>query len=172
MANVLEVISTRSSIRGYEDRALDEATVKTLVEAALKAPTARNEQELHVSVVCNGNPLLDEIQNDLNPNAKASWYYKASVVLFISGDDNFKWTGVDAGIACQNVHLAAASLGLGSVVLGCVDGVLHSEKMAYYNEKLGVPENSSFKIAVAVGYPTVTKEPHSYDFEKSVTFVK
>lgn len=172
MSTVLDVISSRSSIRAYTEEALSDEVVATLVETVLKAPTAVNKQELHVSVVKKGNPILTELQNELNPDAKMTWYYNAPVVLFISGDDSFKWSVLDAGIAVENAHLAAASMGLGSVVLGCIDNAMHGANMAAYNEKLGIPEGYSFKIALAVGKIAAGKEPHAIDTEKNVTYVK
>lgn len=172
MSAVLDTISSRSSIRAYTEEPVSEETISLLVEAALKAPTAINKQELHVSVVKKGNPVLSQLQNELNPDAKVFWHYNAPVVLFISGDDSFKWSTLDAGIAVENVHLAAASLGLGSVILGCIDGVMHGPNMAAYNEAMSIPEGYSFKIALSVGNIAAGKDPHKIDTEKNVTYVK
>lgn len=60
---------------------------------------------------------------------------------------------------------------LGSVIIGCIAGVLTGEKKAYYNEKLGIPEGYSYNVALAVGVPATTKEPHDYNFEKDVTIL-
>jgi len=40
-----------------------------------------------------------------------------------------------------------------------------------YNQKLGVPEGYSYYVALAVGVPATTKEPHAYDFERDVTIL-
>lgn len=172
MSTVLDVISSRCSVRAYTDEPVSDEAVALLVEAALKAPTAINKQELHVSVVKKGNPVLSQLQNELNPDAKVFWHYNAPVVLFISGDDSFKWSTLDAGIAVENVHLAAASMGLGSVILGCIDGVMHGPNMAAYNKALSISEGYSFKIALAVGSIAAGKDPHKIDTEKNVTYVK
>lgn len=171
MTKVLDIITKRSSIRAYKEDGLSNEIISTLVDAALKAPTARNEQELHISVVNNGHPVLKELQQDLNPNATVSWYYNAPVVLFISGKDDFKWSAVDAGIAVENVHLAATSLDLGSVILGCIDGVMHGEKQAHYQEILDIPEGYSFYVGIAVGKANTTKEPHNNNM-KNVSYIK
>ena len=67
--------------------------------------------------------------------------------------------------------LAAESLGLGSLIIGCVYDALHGEKEKYFSEKLQIPEGYSFQIALAVGHKTDNKMPHEYDFGKQVTMV-
>ena len=167
MSSVLETINTRSSIRKYSDRPLTENIIRTLIEAGLQAPTATNRQEIHISYVSSRNPVLKEIQNDLNPDAETSFWYDAPAVFFLSGEDAFKWSPVDAGIAVQNMHLTAKELGFGSVILGCMRDVLNGEKKAEYAEKLGFPEGYTFQIAIAAGYPDTEKAPHTIDFKKN-----
>lgn len=169
MKDCLEIINTRSSIRKYTDQPLTEELCRTLVEAGLKAPTAANKQELHFTVVGKDDPVQAEIQQDLNPNAVNSFYYNAPVTIYISGNESFKWSGVDAGIAVENIHLAAAALGLGSVILGCMEPVLNGEKKESYAQKLAFPEGYRYFVAIAAGYPDTTKEQHTFNFEKDVT---
>lgn len=171
MAEFFDVVNSRSSIRAYLPKALSEEEIGKVVEAGLRAPTARNEQELHFSVLCTKNPLAKEIQNTLNPNASATFYYDAPIVIFVSGTDDFKWSRLDAGIAVENMHLAAKALGLGSVVLGCIDQVMTGEKKAAFNKALGIPEGYSFEIALAVGYPNTEKTQHEFDEKKNVSYI-
>lgn len=169
MSTVLEIIDSRSSIRKYTDQPLPADVCRTLIEAGLKAPTAANKREIHITVVGKDDPVQAEIQNDLNPNAPVSFYYNAPVTMYLSGVESFKWSPVDAGIAVENIHLAAASLGLGSVILGCMEAVLNGEKKAEYAKKLAFPEGYKYFVAIAVGYPDTTKEPHTIDFDKDVS---
>lgn len=171
MANVLETIKTRSSIRAYSDEKLTEEQVKTLIETGLLAPTAANKQELHFTAVANDSDIVAEIQNALNPNATVPFHYGSSHLFVISGQDEFPWTGIDAGIAVENMHLAAKDMGLGSVIIGCIAGVLTGEKKSYFDEKLGIPEGYSYKVALAVGVPATTKEPHEYNYDRDVTII-
>ncbi len=171
MSDVLEIINTRCSVRKYSDRPLPEDVCRTLVEAGLKAPTAANKQEIHITVVGKDDPVQKEIQNDLNPEAAVNFYYDAPVTFYLSAVESFKWSPVDAGIAVQNIHLAAASLGLGSVILGCMERVLNGEKKEAYSRKLAFPEGYCYQVAIAVGYPEAGKEPHSINFERDVTIL-
>lgn len=171
MAELFETIKTRSSIRAYKPEALKEEEIQALVEAALLAPTARNEQEIHVSVVSTANPIVDEMQNDLSPNAAMKFHYGAPTLIVLSGADDFGWSAVDAGISVQNIHLAAKGMGLGSVIIGCIKGVLTGEKKAYYDEKLQIPAGYSYQVAIAVGYPATVKQPHDIDKENKVSYI-
>ena len=171
MKDCMEVINTRSSIRKYTAKPLPSEVVRELVEAGLKAPTAANRQELHFTVVGRDDPVQAEIQHDLNPDATGNFYYNAPVTIYISGDEAFGWSAVDAGIAVENIHLAAAAMGLGSVILGCMKKVLNVEKKAEYAEKLGFPEGYGYQVAIAVGYPDTTKDQHTFDYEKNVTIL-
>ncbi len=171
MKDCLEIIKTRSSIRRYTEQALPEDVCRALVEAGLRAPTAANKQEIHITVVGKDDPVQAEIQQDLKPDAAVSFYYDAPVTFYLSGAEAFKWSAVDAGIAVENIHLAAAAMGLGSVILGCMEGVLNGEKKEAYAEKLGFPEGYKYYVAIAIGYPDTTKEQHTFDFDSNVTIL-
>ena len=172
MADVLDVIQSRCSVRGYTPAELSDVEIKTLVEAGLHAPTAKNTQELHFSVVNTKSKVIEEIGNDLNPENPLGFLYGAPILILISGRDDFGWTAVDAGIAVENIHLAACDLDLGSVIIGCISGVLHGEKKSYYERALAIPEGYSFQIAIAVGHAATSKEPHEIDYDKNVSTIK
>ena len=171
MSDFFDVLEKRNSVRKYSDKPLPDDVCRKVVEAGLRAPTAINKQEIHFSVVKRDDPVQAEIQNDMNPNAQNSFFYNAPVTIYLSGDESFKWSSVDAGIAVENIHLASEALGLGSVILGCMRDVLSGDKKEEYAKKLGFPEGYEYKIAIAVGYPETTKEQHTFDFDKNVTLV-
>ncbi|MBR6957367.1 MAG: nitroreductase family protein, partial [Erysipelotrichaceae bacterium] len=87
MKDCMEIINTRSSIRKYTAEPLPCETVRELVEAGLKAPTAANRQELHFTVVGKDDPVQAEIQKDLKPDAAGNFYYSAPITIYISGDE-------------------------------------------------------------------------------------
>jgi hypothetical protein len=67
------------------------------------------------------------------------------------------------------MSLAAESLGLGSLIIGCIYDALNGDKKDYYSKAFKLPENYSFEIAIAVGHKTDAKVPHDYDFDSQVT---
>jgi len=176
MKSIKDAIDLRSSTRGYSKQALEEDIIKELLLAGLKAPTGANKQELHFTVVKGDAPILAELERDKNAarNIDApvhNFYYEAPIVIFISGDAEYKWTEIDAGIAVENIALLAEGLGLGSLIIGCVRDTLIGEKKEYYNKAFAIPCDYEFKIAIAVGYKAVNKEQHTFEFERQVTYL-
>lgn len=103
------------------------------------APTGMNRQEVHFTVVKGDNPVLAELDEErLRGQEKQShnFYYEAPVLILLSAEDEFKWSKVDSGIAVENMTLAAESLGLGTLIIGCVYDALHGEKQEYFSRKL------------------------------------
>lgn len=187
MNEVLTAIAKRSSTRAYTDEKLTDDEIRALASAALEAPTARNMQEVHISVVGGENPILKEIDSERklmmlsgatdeetrakiesNPN---NFYYNAPTLFILSADKDFKWSKLDAGIAAQSIALAAQSMGLGSLIIGIIDDAMHGNKKENFAKALNFPENHEFAIAVAVGHKAAEKEPHKIDFDKSVSFI-
>lgn len=177
MTTVKETIMKRCSTRAYKPDALPEDMVKDLIIAGLQAPTATNRQEVHISVVKTTNPALQEIDDDIAKamnmtNRAHNFWYNAPVLFVLSSAEDFlAWGQVDSGIAVENMALMAEELGLGNVIIGMMKGVMTGEKKAYYNKALGIPEGYEYTIALAVGYPVQGKVPHTYDWDKNVTFV-
>lgn len=173
---VLEIIQKRSSARAYSTEMPTKAELDAILEAGLQAPTGMNRQEIHFSVVNGDNPILAELDEEkrrLRGQEKQphNFYYEAPLLIFLSAEDEFKWSKVDAGIAVENMVLAAESLGFGTLIIGCVYDALHGEKREYFSQKLQIPEGYSFQIALAVGHKTDDKMAHEYDFEKQVTIL-
>ncbi len=173
---VLEIIEKRSSARAYSEEKPTQAELDTILEAGLQAPTGMNRKEIRFSVVDGDNPILAELDEEkrrLRGQEKQphNFYYEAPMLIFLSAEDDFKWSKVDAGIAVQNMALAAESLGLGNLIIGCIYDALHGEKKEYFSQALQIPEGYSFEIALAVGHKTDNKTPHDYDYEEQVKVV-
>ena len=174
MNEVLQAMKNRFSTRGYTAEKLTEEELKILTDAGMQAPTAANRQEIHFTVLDGDNPLLLELQEEVlkdRPNMKpgTNFYYGAPTLIILSGEEAFGWAPVDAGIAVQNIALAAESLGLGSLIIGCVKGALTGEKREYFSKALKLPEGYVYQVASAVGHKAASKEPHEYSAEKNVT---
>lgn len=174
MNNIIEAIQKRSSTRGYTAEPLTDAELNTLIQSGLQAPTAANRQEIHFTVLKGDNSLLKELEDEKNRlreivNPPHNFYYEAPTVVIISADSTYKWGSLDAGIAVENMALAAEGLGLGNLIIGCIDDAIKGEKQEYFSNALQFPENYEYKIAIAFGHKAVTKEPHTYSEEVQVT---
>lgn len=155
---VLSAISQRRSNRGYEPRQISQEQLDALLTAALESPSARNSQPWHFTVV-QKKEVLDAINANINPERDV--FYGAPTVIFISAarDGGF-FAPIDCGIAVQTIALAAQSMGLGSVILGMPRAAFESSACEALQNALMFPHGHEFKIAIAVGYPTVTKDAH------------
>ncbi len=173
MSNILDAIEKRSSTRGYMEKRPTKEEMECLLKAGLQAPTAANRQEIHITVVDGQNPILAEIEAERNKGMVPphNFYYEAPVVMILSGDAGFHWSAVDAGIAVENICLAAEGLGLGSLIIGCIRDAMSGGKKEYFSRALKFPEGYEYQVAVAVGYKAVAKEPHTYDMDKNVSWI-
>ncbi len=167
--DVLQAMEARSSTRSYTAEPLTKEELDTLLKAGLQAPTATNRQELHITVVPGDAPVLAKLNEKLGRGG--SFYYSAPTVLVISGEEAFSWTPVDAGIAVENIALAAEGLGLGSVILGCVKAILRGPDKPAWNEALKIPQGYAFEVAIAVGHKDKEKTPHTFDPEKQISYL-
>ncbi len=176
MNPVLQAISDRRSIRGYAPVQITRDQRDALIAAALQSPSAMDRQPWHFSVV-QDRALLDEINEAARAHAMldaASYaasrfsdpsydvFYGAPTVIFISLEKNApSIQQVDAGIAAENLSLAATSLGLGSVILGMPREAFLSDQGDAFRARLDFPTGYDFAIAVAVGIGTVNKPAHA-----------
>ena len=160
---VLQAISERRSIRAYKPEQITKEQLDTLLQAANEAPSARNAQAWHFTVVQNQD-LIKEVNDECGKMMNregVNVFYSAPTVIFISYDpDAHPWAYLDCGIAVENICLAAQSIGLGSVIIGMAYQAFAGDKATYFSEKLKFPENYKFGISVCIGTPDGTKDAH------------
>ena len=89
--------------------------------------------------------------------------YNAPCVIIIAIEENISYAKVDAGIAVENIALAAKSIGLDSVILGMPGVIFSGEKADYWRKRLNIPDDYIYGIAIAVGYADMEKAPHEPD---------
>ncbi len=174
MNDVLRTIAARRSHRAYQETQLTDEQVQILLKAGMDAPSAVNRQPWHFTVVQN-QALLKEINQAVweetmkaapenrSPRFKDpafDVFYHAPTVIFISADKENYWNHMDSGIACQNICLAAESIGLGTVILGMPRAAFQNEKAPQFRKALCFPETHEFTIAIAVGIPADDKPAH------------
>ena len=173
---VLSSIAKRSSARSYSDEDLTKEQIGLILEAGLQGPTGMNKQEIHFTVVKGDNPVLDELDAEKRrireqEKGEHNFFYEAPELIILSADKSFRWNKVDSGIAVENMAVAAESLGLGSLIIGCVYDALHGEKRDYFSKQLKFPEGYEFEIALAVGHKKDNKNPHEYKRDSQITIL-
>ena len=120
--DVLQAISNRRSHRSYKKEQLTEEILSAILKAGLEAPSARNRQPWHFSVVQDDDLIQlvhDEAAKETGKVGSPRFadsdfqiFYHAPTVIFIFGEKDFPWTHVDCGIAVENMALAAEGLGV------------------------------------------------------------
>jgi len=183
MNETLKNIAKRYSCRDFAETPLTDAQVKALVDAALAAPSAMNLQPWHIIVV-RDKALVDELDAEgmnvlATEDDKSSYekimlrggklFYNAPFLMIILADGS-KWGFLDSGILCQNVVLAAESLGLGSCIVGMARWPLGGPRGDEFKKRLQFPDGYEFAVGVLVGAALSGKEPHEPDFGK-VTYI-
>jgi nitroreductase len=159
---VLDAISERRSIRSYKDEKISRDQFDILLKAAVEAPSARNAQPWHFSVVQNTaifKEINQEVSKILNQDI-GDIFHGAPAAIFLSCDPVARWARLDCGIAVQNIALAAHSIGLGAVILGRPDPAFTGPRKDYFDKLLEFPQGHSFAVAIAVGVPAGTKDAH------------
>ncbi|MDR0818794.1 MAG: nitroreductase [Oscillospiraceae bacterium] len=167
--DVLKAISDRRSIRQYKPEQITKEQLDTLLKAAVEAPSARNSQPWHFTVV-RDQAVIKEVNDaacDVLAKSGGGYgqvrdiFYSAPTVIFISADkEATPWSSLDCGITAQTIALAAHSIGLGTVLLGLPAMGWDGVNDAKLNALLKFPAGYAFAIAVAVGIPDGTKEAH------------
>jgi len=184
MTETLMNIKKRYSCRAFKSAPLGENQMKELVEAALAAPSARNLQPWHIIVVTNKkqieeldaegmkelSTLEDKAMYNLMQERGGNLFYNAPFLMIILAEEASKWATLDCGIQCQNVTLAAESMGLGSCILGLASIPFEGKNGTELQKRFKFPEGYKFAVAVAVGEIEKGKEPHDYDHTK-VTYI-
>ena len=175
MNEVLNAIHERRSTRGFSETPLTEEQLQTLIDAALASPSARNTQLWHFSFV-QDKAVLDQFRSfmaEKTGRPEMDPFYGAPTVIFISrpAECENRFVDIDCGIACQNIVLAAQSLGLGSVIIGMVIEAFLSERGAEFAKTVAMPEGHQFAVAIALGQNTVTKEAHPIGEDK-ITIIR
>ena len=184
MNETLKNIAKRYTCRDFKGMPLTEGQIEELVKAALAAPSARNLQPWHVIMVTD-KALIDELDAEgmdlLSKSEDRSTYehmmsrggklfYNAPCMAIVLSDGS-KWGTLDSGILCQNVVIAAESMGLGTCIVGMAAVPLNGPKADEYRKRLNFPEGHAFAIGVLVGEINSGKEPHEHDRSK-VSYVK
>jgi len=154
--DAMKAILSRRSIRSYTDKPVSDAVVRELLEAAMSAPSAGNEQPWHFIVITD-RAILDEIPK-IHPYA--GMLAQAPVAIMVCGDQRLeKYAGYwvqDCAAATENLLLAAHAKGLGAVWLGVYPT---EDRVKGLRKLMGVPDDVVPFSIISVGYPAEEKPP-------------
>lgn len=181
--NTLEAILARRSVRSYTAEEIDRTTVRVLLEAAIRAPTAEHK-EPWAFVVVQDRPLLQQLSDRAKPvfmdevrrsqrhaaghgfelfaNPGFNVFYDAGTLIIICAKFNGPFSAADCWLAAENLMLAACAMGLGTCVIGAAQSALNQPDI---KAELNIPGEFVAVAPLIVGYargevaPATRKEP-------------
>lgn len=165
MNQVIQQLKARKSVRVFTDRQITPEETGAILEAAVNAPTAGNQQlytiihvtdpqrKAQLAESCDHQPFIAQAPLVLVFCADCRKWYHA----FLKYDCNPRKPGVgdlllavsDANIAAQNAVVAAQSLGIGSCYIGDI-----MENAELQRKILSLPPYVFPAAMLVFGYPT------------------
>ena len=162
--DTIKTIKQRRSIRNFNDKRIEDKDIKTILECAMLAPTARNQQGFRFIVVDDKN-ILNDISSNIEYGKMCKDASHAIVVCYEINDESSELYWVqDASVSTQNILLSAADLGIGSVWIA-----IHprEKKINFVTNYFKLPKNIKPLCIVALGYKdNFLKELNRYDKSK------
>jgi nitroreductase len=173
--DVKEAIYTRRAIREFKDVAIEQDTIRQLIDAAIQAPSAVNQQPWSFRVVRDRAVLAQisaeskehmlkttpagllshhfkEILNDPTFNI----FYHAPVLIVICAGVTTPWAIEDCALAAENLMLAAYAEGLGTCWIGFAQGWLGTPAG---KSLLQLPADIAPMAPIIVGHPRSAPPP-------------
>ncbi|NWF94433.1 MAG: nitroreductase family protein [Syntrophaceae bacterium] len=145
----MEAILSRRSIRQYTSQKVSDHLVRELLEAAMSAPSANNEQPWHF-VILDDRKIMSEIPK-FHPYS--SMLREAPLAILVCVDLSLGSEGFlvqDGSAATENILIAAHARGLGAVWLGVYP---LKERINGMRRLLGIPDRILPLALISMGYP-------------------
>src|SRR6056297_3285744 len=149
MMEVYEAIRARKSVRSYRDESVPQDVLERVLDAARRAPSAKNLQEWRFVVARDA-----ETRRRLAEAASGQMFIEqAPIVIACCAETNhrrmrcgFESFTIDVAIAADHLTLAAAAEGLGTCWVGSFD----PDRV---RDILGIPEGIQVVELMPLGYP-------------------
>jgi nitroreductase len=171
-----EAIYTRRAVREFTTEPVDEKTLRQLIDAAIQAPSAVNQQPWSFCVV-RDRALLARISREaralllksapavlapsprfqeLLRNPDFDIFYHAPALIVISSVAESPWTVENCSLAAENLMLAARAAGLGTCWIGLAQLWIAT---AAGKAALNLPANYLPVAPIIVGHPKSEPQP-------------
>lgn len=172
---LLQAMYARRAVREFTPEPIERATVLRLIDAAVQAPSAVNEQPWSFTVV-QDRALLARISNESKAHILRAppkdtgahhfeqmlrdpdfdIFYRAPVLVLISSMTANQWAVENCALAAENLMLAACAEGLGSCWIGFAQGWLGT---GAGKAALGLTPACLPVAPLIVGHPRSTPPP-------------
>ena len=152
----MKAILERRSIRKYTDETVSDQDIKELLQAAMAAPSAGNQQPWEFIVV-NDRKILNKIP-EVHPYSQM--LKTAPLAIIVCGnldkEMNKGYWVQDCTAATENILIEAQYKGLGAVWLGVYP---REERVKGLKKLFDLSENIIPLSIISIGHPAEKKEP-------------
>lgn len=155
----IDLILQRRSVREFTEKPIEDEKMKLIVECGIFAPTARNKQNWHFTVINNLdtieeiNRLTIEGMQRLGLKRETDYhvfYHATAIIIMSSLIEGF--SELNCGCAIENMAIAAKSLGIDSCIVGQTRFMYHQANAVDINRMLKIPEGYEHDVAICFGY--------------------
>ena len=147
--DAITALRNKRDTRSYTESEIDDETLKTVLDAARMAGSAKNVQPVRLVVVTDqAKQVALKASGDF-----ASWIDTAPVVVVVTvRADAGPRSMFDVGRHSQNLMVAAHAVGLASCPV-----TIHHPEVAH--EALGIPDDVTPAMIVTLGWPAAAGAP-------------
>jgi nitroreductase len=170
MADILDSIFKRRSVRVYERKPVEKEKLVDLLKAAMAAPSASNSRPWEF-VVITDEEVLKKMRSGLkygNYNAPAAVVVLGNTSIAYN-ESAFRFWVQDCSAAIENLLIAAANMGLGTCWIASYP---KEDVINFHRKTLGIPEEAVPLALIYVGYPAEEKKPRTQYDESRVHWEK
>ena len=162
---ILELMRTRRSVRKYVYREISDADIKTILSAALLAPSGHSKYPCEFIVVKNRETLM-KLAKCRGANVAKMLENAACAIVVIADKEKSDTVIEDSSVSMMNMELAAASLGIGNcwIQVRARDAEDSTPAEDYLREILNFPETFMCQSVLALGY--AEKMPRQRELDK------
>ena len=159
----------RVSIRKFKDEAVSNEDIGYILEAAMAAPSAKNQQPWEFYVVTDKEKIRELSKATPYSGCAAGAPVVIVPVYRKEGLVVQDMAQIDMSIAQENIWLETDALGLGGVWIGIAP---MQDRMNLVHEILNLPKNLEVISLFALGYPAEIREQQNRFDETRIHFVE
>ncbi len=172
---LIDAIYRRRAVRSYTEKPVAKSEIHALLDAAVQAPSAMNEQLWAFAIIQDASHLrgyserakahlmkspversshhrLHQQRTDVDFNI----FYGAGTLILICAKVDTEFAIVDCCLAAENLMLAAYAAGLGTCPIGFA---LPWLRLPETKQELGIPLEYKPVVPIIVGYPSQIPAP-------------
>lgn len=170
--STINTLINSSSTHSFISQTIDAKTIDLIVKCGIKAPSAMNQQPWHFCVIQN-HKIIEKINSEAVASAQSNasaerpvssqnhLFSHAPVVIVLSATVASPSAIFDTALACENMSIAAQSLGLGARIITTPIPVLNGSKAKEYHQLLKIPNGKKPIAVLALGVPNYSPDAAS-----------